>query len=90
MSLGYMVPTEFEAQLRAQTEIDDAKPIIDKLNQAKEQKVCHRPCVDTLYDCALENGIRVVQEIGEQFWGHRDFTIEDPFGNLVTFSERIV
>ena len=43
--------------------------------------------VDTLYREFGERGLRPRHDIGDRDWGCRDFTIEDPDGNEITFSQ---
>jgi uncharacterized glyoxalase superfamily protein PhnB len=43
--------------------------------------------VDDLYAQATAEGMPMKFNIQDEFWGCRDFTIEDPDGNYVTFSQ---
>ena len=43
--------------------------------------------VDALHD-RLKSGIRIVLPIVTQFYGMREFAIEDPDGYVITFAER--
>jgi uncharacterized glyoxalase superfamily protein PhnB len=45
--------------------------------------------VNDLYDDLTGKGAKIVHEIGDRPWGNRDFTIADPDGNEITFSEPI-
>jgi uncharacterized glyoxalase superfamily protein PhnB len=46
--------------------------------------------VEEVYKQASEVGLPMKFDIQDEFWGCRDFTIEDPDGNLVTFSQPTV
>ena len=37
-----------------------------------------------------KNGVKVVHALGDRPWGNRDFTIADPDGNEITFSEPLL
>ena len=43
--------------------------------------------VAALYDELRGSGARVVHELGERPWGTRDFTVEDPDGFRLIFTE---
>lgn len=43
--------------------------------------------VDALYRELDTRDLRVLHEPGDRDWGCRDFTIEDPDGNEITFSQ---
>ncbi len=45
--------------------------------------------VNEHYELLRSRGARVLQEIGDRFWGARDFVIADPGGNQLWFSEPI-
>ncbi len=44
--------------------------------------------VDALHD-RLESGVKIVMPIVTQFYGMREFAIEDPDGYIITFAERV-
>ena len=46
------------------------------------------PGLDELYQRCLDRQIRVVDSIGSRPWGQREFTVEDPAGNFLSFWER--
>jgi uncharacterized glyoxalase superfamily protein PhnB len=41
--------------------------------------------LDDLYQRCQDQGIRIVDPIGARPWGQREFTIEDPVGNFLSF-----
>ncbi|MPZ71498.1 MAG: hypothetical protein GEU71_18555 [Actinobacteria bacterium] len=41
--------------------------------------------VDALYHRYQEAGMKIVDPIGDRPWGQREFTIEDPAGNWLSF-----
>ena len=43
--------------------------------------------VDAFYEQVKKLGVTIAYEIGDRPWDHRDFTIADPDGNEITFSE---
>ncbi len=43
--------------------------------------------VDALYRDFSTRDLRLLYDIGDRDWGCRDFTIEDPDGNEITFSQ---
>jgi PhnB protein len=45
--------------------------------------------IDALFAHAKSAGAQVVQEPTDQFWGHRDWTVTDPDGYIVTVSKVI-
>ena len=45
--------------------------------------------VDALYRELGNRDLRLLYEIGDRDWGCRDFTVEDPDGNEITFSQLI-
>ena len=45
--------------------------------------------VEALYAQARKENVSMKHDIQNEFWGCRDFTIEDPDGNFVTFSQPI-
>ena len=46
--------------------------------------------VDKIYELALTLNLNVVYDgLGDRPWGCRDFTIEDPDGNGITFSQQL-
>ena len=45
--------------------------------------------VDAEFAHARANGVTVVQEPADQFWGHRDWAIKDPDGYLLTISKEV-
>jgi len=44
--------------------------------------------VDALHDC-LKPKVKIVMPIVTQFYGMREFAIEDPDGYVITFAERV-
>ena len=45
--------------------------------------------IDAYYADVKRAGAKVVEEIKDQFWGDRNFTIEDKDGYLLTFSKHV-
>jgi len=45
--------------------------------------------LDDLYQRCQDQGIKVVDPIGERPWGQAEFTIEDPAGNFLSFWKRV-
>ena len=45
--------------------------------------------IDRYYEDIKRAGARIVEEIKDQFWGDRTFTIEDPDGYILTFAKHI-
>lgn len=45
--------------------------------------------VNALYQLVQLKKIHIQYDIGNRIWGNRDFTIMDPDGNTITFSQRI-
>jgi PhnB protein len=45
--------------------------------------------IDKYYDDVKRAGAKVIEEIKDQFWGDRNFTIEDKDGYLLTFSKHV-
>ena len=45
--------------------------------------------VDAEFAHARANGVTVMQEPTDQFWGHRDWAIKDPDGYYLTISKEI-
>lgn len=45
--------------------------------------------VDELYESISSNGAKVIVAISNQEYSMRDFVIEDPDGNLITFGQEI-
>ena len=45
--------------------------------------------IDRYYGDVKKAGAKVIQEIDDQFWGDRIFTIEDPDGYILTFSKHV-
>jgi uncharacterized glyoxalase superfamily protein PhnB len=45
--------------------------------------------LDELFDEVRARGAKVVQAPADQPWGHRDFMVEDPDGNLVWVTNRL-
>ena len=43
------------------------------------------PDVDTLYEQVLAAGGNVADPLADRQWGQREFTLEDPWGNWLTF-----
>lgn len=41
--------------------------------------------LDALYERCQEQGIKMIDPIGARPWGQREFTIEDPAGNFLSF-----
>ena len=41
------------------------------------------------YHAAIASRVKVVMELKTQFYGMREFTIEDPDGHVLTFAERV-
>lgn len=41
--------------------------------------------LDALYQRCQDQGLRIVDPIGARPWGQREFTIEDPAGNFLSF-----
>lgn len=41
--------------------------------------------LDVLYQRCQDEGLPIVDPIGARPWGQREFTIEDPAGNFVSF-----
>ena len=45
--------------------------------------------IDQYYNDVKRAGARFVEEITDQFWGDRNFTIEDPDGYILTFAKHV-
>jgi predicted enzyme related to lactoylglutathione lyase len=45
--------------------------------------------LDELFDEVKGRGAKIVQSPTDQPWGHRDFMVEDPDGNLVWVTARV-
>ena len=46
--------------------------------------------VQQLYDCVVSLNVRMLYDgLGDRPWGCRDFSIEDPFGNRLTFGQQM-
>lgn len=45
--------------------------------------------IDKYYEDVKRSGAKFVEEITDQFWGDRTFTIEDPDGYVFTFSKHV-
>lgn len=45
--------------------------------------------IDQYYNMVKEKGVTIVQEIEDQFWGDRTFTIKDPDGYQLTFGKHV-
>ena len=45
--------------------------------------------IDAFYARVRERGATVTQEIADQFWGHRHFTIVDPDGYSLSFAKNV-
>jgi PhnB protein len=45
--------------------------------------------IDTYYEDVKKAGAKVIEEITDQFWGDRTFTVEDKDGYLLTFSKQV-
>ena len=45
--------------------------------------------IDKYYEDVKRAGAKVIEEIKDQFWGDRNFTIEDKDGYLLTFSKHV-
>ena len=45
--------------------------------------------IDSYYEGVKKAGAKVIEEITDQFWGDRTFTIEDPDGYILTFSRHV-
>jgi PhnB protein len=45
--------------------------------------------IDRYYEDVKRAGARIIEEIQDQFWGDRTFTIEDPDGYILTFSKHV-
>lgn len=45
--------------------------------------------IDAYYADVKRAGAKVIEEIKDQFWGDRNFTIEDKDGYLLTFSKHV-
>ena len=44
--------------------------------------------VESLYQCAVEKGLPIQQELKDRYWGHRGFCVREPNGlTLYLFSE---
>ena len=46
--------------------------------------------INALYAEHLERGAEIVTEIGDRPWGDREYTVAEPGGSLLTFSEDLV
>lgn len=58
--------------------------------EEREDKSCCQiivTAVNDLYDSLTGQGARIAHEIGNRPWGNWDFTIAEPDGNEITFSE---
>lgn len=44
--------------------------------------------LDDLHQRCRDQGIKIVDPIGDRPWGQREFTIEDPAGNFLSFWSR--
>jgi PhnB protein len=45
--------------------------------------------IDRYYEDVKAAGAKVTEEIEDQFWGDRTFTIEDPDGYVITFAKHV-
>lgn len=49
----------------------------------------HADDLDAAFEQLVANGVEVVQEPTEQFWGTRDCAVRDPSGNMVRIDQRV-
>jgi uncharacterized glyoxalase superfamily protein PhnB len=47
------------------------------------------PDVDALYERVRRQGVPIVREIGDRFYGLRDFTVADPDGFVLSFASPV-
>jgi len=45
--------------------------------------------IDEYYESVRSAGARIVDEIGDRFWGDRTFSVEDPDGYLLQFAQHV-
>ena len=45
--------------------------------------------IDRYFQEVKKAGAKFVEEIKDQFWGDRNFTVEDPDGYILTFSKHV-
>lgn len=45
--------------------------------------------IDEYYEEVRSAGVRIVEEIGDRFWGDRTFSIADPDGYVLQFGEHV-
>ena len=45
--------------------------------------------IDAYYDQFKQKGAKILAEIEEKFWGHREFMIEDPDGYRLVFTKHV-
>jgi len=45
--------------------------------------------IDALYARVQERGVKVVEALGDRFWGDRSFAIEDAWGYTLAFNKRL-
>jgi len=44
--------------------------------------------IEAFYDQCVANGVRIVKPLAATAWGTKDFYIEDPDGNIISFGGR--
>ncbi|MPZ53108.1 MAG: hypothetical protein GEU79_10330 [Acidimicrobiia bacterium] len=57
-------------------------------NQSPNSLYLQSSDVDALYHRYQEAGVKIIDPIGDRPWGQREFTIEDPSGNWLSFWQR--
>jgi PhnB protein len=45
--------------------------------------------VDAYFDRVRGSGAEILEEVTDQFWGDRTFTIRDPWGHILTFAQTV-
>ena len=45
--------------------------------------------VDQYFDRVRGSGGEILEEVTDQFWGDRTFTIKDPWGHILTFAQTV-
>jgi catechol 2,3-dioxygenase-like lactoylglutathione lyase family enzyme len=44
--------------------------------------------IEAFYDRCVANGVRILKPLAETAWGTKDFYVEDPDGNIISFGGR--
>jgi uncharacterized glyoxalase superfamily protein PhnB len=45
--------------------------------------------IDEYFERVKAAGVQIIEEIGDRFWGDRTFTVADPDGYVLQFSQHV-